>query len=203
MRIPKLLFFLLYCFSAYLYAEDQVIKTEAGALKSSIGSTLISGKGTGLLGNGSSLSGSASGLNATESDLGTAIHLAADVLFDFDKAELKPEAAPILEKVVAMIQQKQPKQIQIHGYTDSKGSDEYNQTLSHQRAQAVADWFEGHGIAQKLLATGGFGETNPIAPNENLDGSDNPEGRKQNRRVDILLKKKFSPITPLKSGLGK
>jgi outer membrane protein OmpA-like peptidoglycan-associated protein len=160
----------------------------------------LGGQGAGLAGAGSALSGSASGLGAFETDLGTALRLSADVLFDFDKADLKPAAIPMLERLAELIQQKKPRQVQVHGHTDSIGSDTYNLKLSQRRADAVAAWLRQHGVSADLLATKGFGAGNPIAANRGPDGADDPAGRQKNRRVDILLAKAFSAITPLGPG---
>jgi outer membrane protein OmpA-like peptidoglycan-associated protein len=169
---------------------------DAGALDTGTGDRL-NASGSSLLGDGETLKGSSSGLNAYETDLGTAFSLAADVLFDFDRAELKPAATPMMQELLTLIQQKQPRQIQIHGHTDSKGSDGYNLKLSQDRAAAVATWLLQNGVAAKLLASAGFGESSPIAPNEKPDGSDDPDGRQKNRRVDILFAKAFSAVKPL------
>ncbi|MDP7239531.1 MAG: OmpA family protein, partial [Candidatus Latescibacteria bacterium] len=76
----------------------------------------------------------------------------------------------------------------IFGHTDSKGSDAYNQKLSEKRALSVKTWLlTNTNISKYLLHTIGLGETQPVAPNEKEDGSDNPEGRAQNRRVEILV----------------
>lgn len=169
---------------------------QGGAPERREGSSLSS-EGSGLSGAGTELSGSSSGLGAHETDLGTVLSLSADVLFDFDKADLKPAATPTLQKLAELIKQKKPKQVQIHGYTDSKGTDDYNLKLSQRRAEAVAAWLTRSGVATELLATKGFGETNPVAFNQKADGSDNPDGRQKNRRVDVLLARQFSAIRPL------
>ena len=66
------------------------------------------------------------------------------------------------------------------------GTDAYNQGLSERRARAVYDYLTGNGIdASRLVGPNGYGESRPIAPNTNPDGSDNPEGRAQNRRTEL------------------
>jgi len=118
------------------------------------------------------------------------IELSADVLFDFDKAELRPDAVPSLEKVAAVLREYPSAPVLIEGHTDSKGADAYNQTLSEKRAASVKDWLvENAGIDPARLSTRGWGETKPVAPNTKPDGSDDPEGRQKNRRVEILVKK--------------
>ena len=137
---------------------------------------------------GSSLTGQSSSLSGTETGFNIQINLSSDVLFDFDKAELKPEADSELQKAADIIRQKGKGLILISGYTDSKGSDAYNKRLSLARAQAVKNWFEAQGLHQNYQ-TEGLGAANPVAPNTNDDGSDNPEGRAKNRRVEIIVNK--------------
>ena len=137
---------------------------------------------------GSSLTGQSSSLSGTETGFNIQINLSSDVLFDFDKAELKPEADSELQKAADVIRQKGKGLILISGYTDSKGSDAYNKRLSLARAQAVKNWFEAQGLHQNY-ETEGLGAANPVAPNTNDDGSDNPEGRTKNRRVEIIVNK--------------
>ena len=100
----------------------------------------------------------------------------------------KPEADADLQKAADIIRQKGQGVILITGHTDSKGSDAYNQRLSLARAQAVKNWFEAQGLQQNYQLEG-LGATRPIAPNTHPDGSDNPEGRAQNRRVEIIVNK--------------
>ena len=77
--------------------------------------------------------------------------------------------------------------VHVSGHTDSVGSEASNQTLSEQRAQAVVDYFTDAGIDPSRLHAQGFGETRPVAPNTHQDGADNPDGRAQNRRVEIVI----------------
>lgn len=137
---------------------------------------------------GSSLTAQSSSLSGTETGFNIQINLSSDVLFDFDKAELKPEADGELQKAADIIRQKGKGLILITGYTDSKGTDAYNKRLSLARAQAVKNWFEAQGLHQNYQ-TEGLGAANPVAPNANDDGSDNPEGRAKNRRVEIIVNK--------------
>jgi outer membrane protein OmpA-like peptidoglycan-associated protein len=118
------------------------------------------------------------------------IELAADVLFDFDKADLLPQAQPTLEKAAQIIRDRAKGEVRIDGYTDAKGSDAYNQKLSERRAEAVKAWFVNQGKIRNLkFVTRGFGAKNPAAPNTKPDGSDNPDGRQKNRRVEITIRK--------------
>jgi outer membrane protein OmpA-like peptidoglycan-associated protein len=118
------------------------------------------------------------------------IELAADVLFDFDKANIKPQAAATLKQAADVIRDNAKGAVRIEGYTDAKGSDAYNQKLSEQRANAVKTWLiSKEGLKKVTFNTSGFGAKKPVAPNTKPDGSDDPEGRQKNRRVEIILKK--------------
>lgn len=119
------------------------------------------------------------------------IGLRTDVLFAFDKATLSDKAATILEEVAQETRAKaDPAKppIIIEGHTDSKGDDSYNETLSVKRAQAVQKYLAGELGSEYVYKTVGKGESEPIAKNEKQDGSDNPEGRARNRRVEISYK---------------
>ena len=119
------------------------------------------------------------------------IELAADVLFDFDKANIKKEAADALKKVAGMIRDHAGASVRIEGYTDAKGSGPYNMRLSQNRADSVKRWLvEKEGLKGTKFTPQGFGAKNPVAPNANPDGSDNPQGRQKNRRVEIIIHKR-------------
>jgi len=80
------------------------------------------------------------------------------------------------------------KRVEITGYTDSIGSDEYNQALSDRRAESVAKWFVDHRyLAADEISTSGGGEDHPRASNQMRDGRDDPQGRQQNRWVSVWL----------------
>jgi outer membrane protein OmpA-like peptidoglycan-associated protein len=118
------------------------------------------------------------------------VTLAADVLFDFDRSELRAEAASTLHNLADLIRAKARGPAGIRGYTDALGKDAYNQRLSERRAASVKTWLVGHErLAAANLATSGFGARDPVAPNRKPDGSDNPEGRQLNRRVTVLIRK--------------
>jgi outer membrane protein OmpA-like peptidoglycan-associated protein len=128
-------------------------------------------------------------MRVRETDLETRLELNADVMFDFDKADLLPKGEEVLQKAAADLQGKKGS-IRIEGHTDAKGDDDYNLRLSLRRAESVRRWFsEKGGIAQSAMSAKGFGEKNPIAPNTKPDGSDDPEGRQRNRRVEIVVSK--------------
>jgi outer membrane protein OmpA-like peptidoglycan-associated protein len=117
--------------------------------------------------------------------------LGTDVLFDFDRAELRPEAGLVLKRLVAEVDARLPGRrisYRVEGHTDWIGSDAYNQRLSQRRAASVRQWpVTQGGIAGATVQTIGFGESRPAAPNAHPDGRDDPGGRQRNRRVEILV----------------
>jgi outer membrane protein OmpA-like peptidoglycan-associated protein len=135
-----------------------------------------------------SLQGALKDLGAQVTPEQIKIELAADVLFDFDKADLRPEAAPALEKVAAVLKSYPKATVVIDGHTDGKGGDQYNQKLSQRRAEAVLQWLRAHQVATPMSSRG-WGSTKPVAPNTKPDGSDDPVGRQKNRRVGITITK--------------
>lgn len=138
-----------------------------------------------------SVQGRTQALQVKETPTETRIALAADVLFDFDKAVLLPKAQDTLHTVGLFIKEKgQGRPVRIEGHTDAKGGDAYNQKLSERRAQSVKQWLvRNEGLGALQMTTQGFGAKNPVAPNKKPDGSDDPEGRQKNRRVEIVLAK--------------
>jgi outer membrane protein OmpA-like peptidoglycan-associated protein len=117
------------------------------------------------------------------------IELPADVLFDFDKAEIRPDAAVALGAAADLLRKGVNGAVKIDGHTDSKGAAAYNQKLSTDRARSVQTWFTKNGALPASLkyTLTGFGATKPRAPNAKPDGSDNPDGRQLNRRVEITF----------------
>ena len=129
-------------------------------------------------------------LGAKVTDREVRIEMPADILFDFDSATLRPEARETLIKVGEVLKNYGTAPAVIEGHTDNKGSDAYNMKLSAQRADSVKRWLVTQGgIPADRLTARGLGETRPVAPNAKPDGSDNPEGRQKNRRVEIAVKK--------------
>jgi outer membrane protein OmpA-like peptidoglycan-associated protein len=102
------------------------------------------------------------------------------ILFDFDKATLRPEARPALDQLLAALKQDQQLGLAIEGHTDAMGEDRYNLDLSTRRAQSVAAWLAERGIAANRLVPGGKGEAVPVASNDTADG------RALNRRVEVV-----------------
>ena len=129
------------------------------------------------------------GMEVKETDLELKINLSGDILFDFDKATLRPAAEPTLGEVVARIQKYPRAKVLIEGHSDSKGKSAYNLKLSERRAASVKTWLTAKGITDTNVKTRGWGATKPVAPNSKPDGSDDPDGRQKNRRVEITIKK--------------
>jgi outer membrane protein OmpA-like peptidoglycan-associated protein len=136
------------------------------------------------------LEGALKDLGAKVTDAEIRIDLAADVLFDFDKAEIKKEAEPSLQKLATVIKGNPGASIAIDGHTDARGADAYNQKLSEARAASVKQWLVTNAqVNAATISTRGLGRTKPIAPNAKPDGSDDPQGRARNRRVEIVVRK--------------
>jgi outer membrane protein OmpA-like peptidoglycan-associated protein len=127
-------------------------------------------------------------LEVEETPRGVMVKL-PNIFFDFDSADLKPEARQKTDALSAILNHPRAVQrkITIEGYADAIGTKEYNLKLSQQRAESVLQEMTSNQIQSARLHSEGFGETRPIAPNTNPDGSDNPSGRAQNRRVEIII----------------
>jgi outer membrane protein OmpA-like peptidoglycan-associated protein len=104
-----------------------------------------------------------------------------DVLFDFNKYTLKPEARERLARISGIVLAYPDLKLQIEGYTDSIGSEEYNQTLSEKRAEAVRDYLVTSGVNMNSVVAQGMGKADPVADNSTA------EGRKLNRRVEMIV----------------
>lgn len=104
-----------------------------------------------------------------------------DVLFDFNKYTLKPEARERLARVSGIVLAYPDLKLQIEGYTDAIGSEEYNQTLSEKRAEAVRDYLVSSGVSMNNVAAQGLGKADPVADNSTASG------RKLNRRVEMIV----------------
>lgn len=141
-----------------------------------------------LSGNVSEVEGALRDLNARTIGNEIVVELPSDVLFDFDKWDIRPDAARALENLLTVIRAQSPTGgIRIEGHTDSIATDAYNMRLSERRALSVKNWLAARGGVASRITTRGFGESRPRAPNARPDGADDPEGRQQNRRVEIFV----------------
>jgi outer membrane protein OmpA-like peptidoglycan-associated protein len=146
--------------------------------------------GTAAAGTTLGLEGALKELNAEVTAAAITIDLAADVLFDFDKSTIKKEAEPSLRNLATVLKANTGAAVTIEGHTDAKGADAYNQTLSEQRAASVKQWLVTNAqLGGANITTRGLGKSKPIAHNTKPDGSDDPEGRAKNRRVQIIVRK--------------
>lgn len=118
-------------------------------------------------------------------DQAISIDLPADVLFDFDKSELRSDAAASLDKASELVKSYPSAPLSVLGHTDGKGTDAYNDSLSLRRAEAVAMVLLRQTGRQPQVE--GRGKRQPVAPNTTPDGRDDPQGRQLNRRVQILI----------------
>jgi outer membrane protein OmpA-like peptidoglycan-associated protein/tetratricopeptide (TPR) repeat protein len=110
-----------------------------------------------------------------------------NILYDFNKAKLRKESYPMLDTIVAIMNRYPTMAIQLSSHADSKGSDKYNLKLSDKRAKSCVDYLVKKGIDRTRIEAKGYGESMPVAPNENEDGSDNPLGRQKNRRTEFKV----------------
>jgi outer membrane protein OmpA-like peptidoglycan-associated protein len=110
-----------------------------------------------------------------------------NIFFDFDKATLRKASNVELKNLVLMLKSNPNLKVEISGHTDSKGDAAYNQKLSDERAQAVVASLEKAGIPADRMKAKGYGKTMPVAANQKANGTDNPDGRQQNRRVELKV----------------
>ncbi|HSY76559.1 MAG TPA: OmpA family protein, partial [Bacteroidia bacterium] len=110
-----------------------------------------------------------------------------NIFFDFDKATLRPLSNVELKNLLLLMKGNPNMKVEISGHTDSKGSEDYNQKLSEARAQSVVTRLIENGISADRMKAKGYGKTMPAAPNKNSNGTDNPEGRQLNRRVELKI----------------
>lgn len=107
--------------------------------------------------------------------------------FDEGGADLSAVAVARLQEALGSDQAKAGGAVTLAGHSDSAGSDEANLAASRKRAEAVRDWLIEHGIAEDRITIVAFGEQNPVAPNALPDGTPDPAGRAQNRRVEVTI----------------
>ena len=110
-----------------------------------------------------------------------------NVFFEFDSDKLTADSKVELEKLYNLLTNNPSIRVEISGHTDSKGRDQYNLELSQKRAESVKKFLVSKGVKADRIVAKGYGETRPIARNKNEDGSDNPEGRQLNRRIELKV----------------
>jgi len=205
----RILLSILVCFASELSAEqpkslDLVYRSldlKYSVLGLTGGAQNVGGKGESTAGASSALKSEVVDLEAASAEIKAAgaeiketaaeikISLQGEILFDFDKSNIRPTAESTLAQVAKMIGSYAKAEVLIEGYTDAKGSDSYNAKLSDRRAVSVKNWFAKHGVAANSMRTHGWGAAKSVAPNKKPDGSDDPDGRQKNRRVEITIKK--------------
>jgi len=109
------------------------------------------------------------------------LELREKIQFDWDKATLKEESYPVLDEVVVALNDNKAFRVQVDGHASAEGTDDHNQTLSEQRAEAVLDYLASHGISRDRLVSKGFSSSEPLASNTT------EEGRETNRRVEFVV----------------
>ena len=125
------------------------------------------------------------GVSVTRNGDNIILNMPGNITFATNSSNISANFYPVLDSVALVINEFEKTYIDINGYTDSTGSEAYNQTLSEARARSVASYLESQKVVPQRIVTRGMGESQPIATN------DTPEGRALNRRVEIIL----TPIT--------
>lgn len=128
-------------------------------------------------------------MKAKQTDRGLVLTL-GDVLFDTGRATLNPGAALRLDRLASFLNEHPDRRVQIEGFTDSVGSDAYNQDLSERRAEAVKSALVARGIDSSRISTEGYGKAFPVASNSDSGG------RQLNRRVEVVIGNANEPIAP-------
>jgi photosystem I P700 chlorophyll a apoprotein A2 len=181
------------CFAS---AQTKYADPDSPAVQAAARAALPHAKVMDIVGVTRGIQGVTTGIQGVLQDLGAKvtaqevkIEMNADVLFDFDKYNLKPEATESLRKVGQVVQSYPNAPLIIEGHTDGLGSHAHNMKLSDDRAASVKNWLvQNAAIQGSRITTRGWGETKPVAPNTNTNGSDNPAGRQKNRRVEITIR---------------
>ena len=125
------------------------------------------------------------GVSVTRSGDNLVLNMPGNITFATGSSDLNPNFFNVLDSVALVLKEYDKTIIDVAGHTDSVGSDSTNLALSERRASTVGKYLEGKGIADQRVATTGYGKTHPVASN------DTPDGRQQNRRVELTL----TPIT--------
>jgi outer membrane protein OmpA-like peptidoglycan-associated protein len=127
------------------------------------------------------------GVSVSRNGENIVLNMPGNITFETGSADLNANFFSVLDSVSLVLKEYNKTIIDVAGYTDNVGSDQSNQLLSQRRAGTVGQYLRSKGVQEQRIATVGYGETRPVASN------DNPEGRAQNRRVELML-------TPLTQG---
>lgn len=122
------------------------------------------------------------GVDVTRQGDNIILNMPSDVTFAVDQADIQPRFYPVLDDVARTLSAYPQTLVDVIGHADATGADDYNQRLSERRASSVASYLVNHGVMADRLYVAGRGESQPIASNAT------PEGRAQNRRVEIILR---------------
>ncbi|MCS6926283.1 MAG: OmpA family protein, partial [Candidatus Binatia bacterium] len=126
-------------------------------------------------------------LEARETERGVVVNL-PDVLFEFDSASLTPAARSTVAHIAEVLNREGiGRRVSVEGHTDAIGAEWYNLVLSQRRAETVVRELHENGVDPSRVVARGYGEKYPVAPNTQVDGTDNPAGRAQNRRVEVVV----------------
>lgn len=128
-------------------------------------------------------------LDAKKTERGSVVTF-GDVLFDLNKADLKPAASTNIQRLATVLQEQPERKILIEGFTDSTGSDSYNLNLSQQRADSVRHALVSAGVDPSRITTAGLGKAYPVSDN------DTPASRAMNRRVEVTISNDANPVPP-------
>lgn len=121
------------------------------------------------------------GVEVTQEGDSLLVNIPSGITFPVDSAAIQPGFQQTLTDVAQTLNRYESSYIDIYGHTDSSGSDAYNQGLSERRANSVSSFLQRQGVNGARLAAKGYGETQPVASNETV------EGRAQNRRVELRI----------------
>ncbi|MEJ2501984.1 MAG: OmpA family protein [Gemmatimonadota bacterium] len=161
---------------------NQVGSTATGAL---IGAA-VGGAAGGIIGHrmdeqAKALDREIDGATITRVGEGIVVTFDTGILFDYDRADLRPQARTNLQELAANLSRYERTDVLILGHTDSTGSDSYNQGLSERRASAAANYLQQLGVAGERVSTRGMGENDPVVEN------DTEANRQLNRRVEVVI----------------
>ena len=126
----------------------------------------------------------------TETPRGVVVTL-PHTYFAFDSFDLDARARRIVERIAYVLNHPRAadRTVALEGHADAIGTEAYNLTLSRRRAETVARELVGQGVRRERVTVEAYGESRPLAPNRNRDGTDNPTGRARNRRVEAIIRK--------------